>query len=126
MKNPKIDFKPFDYFQKALEALNNNINWVMMELYHYCDARQKSDYTQRLYVSIYSKCNEGQKQYFKNLFKPYKKIPSFDYLWNRYFRHNTADQSFELKASKTLFNLLINDIAVCNDLIAIAARQPNQ
>lgn len=64
MKNPKIELKPFDYFQKALGALNNNISWVM--------------------------------------------------------------QSFELKASKTLFNLLINDIAVCNDLIAAATRQSNQ
>ena len=126
MKNPKIDFKPFDYFQKALGALNNNIGWVMIELYHYCDASQNSGYAQRLYISIYKQCNEEQKQYFKNLFKSYKKIPSFDYLWNWYFRHNTANQSFELKASKTLFNLLINDIAICNDLIATATRQPNQ
>lgn len=119
MKNPKIDFKPVDYFEKALKNLGSCYK-VMSALYYYCDARQNLGYADRLYVVIYQHCSDKQKQYFKNLFKSYKKIPSFDYLWNWYFRHNTADQSFELEASKNLFNLLINDIYICNDLIAIA------
>lgn len=118
--NPVIDFKPFDYFEKTLEAFDFSTYRVMKALYYYCDAFQNLGYADRLYVAIYKQCSEEQKQYFKDLFKSYKKIPSFDYLWNWYFRHNTADQSFELKASKALFNLLINDIAICNDLIATA------
>ena len=120
MKNPKIDFKPFDYFQKTLEAFDFSTYRVIKALYYYCDARQNSGYADRLYVAIYKQATEEQKQYFKDFFKSYKKIPSFDYLWNWYFRHNTADQSFELKASSNLFNLLINDITICNDLIATA------
>lgn len=121
MKNKKIDFKAFDYFLKALESFNFNTCKVMTTLYYYCDDRQSLGYSGRLYVAIWKKCDEKQKQYFKDYFESYKKIPSFDYLWNWYFRHNTADQSFELKASKFLFNLLINDIAICNDLIASAS-----
>lgn len=120
MKNPKIDFTPIDYFGKALKAFDYYYYKVMNALYYYCDARQNSGYADRLYVAIYKQSSEEQKQYFKDYFKYYKKIPSFDYLWNWYFRHNTADQSFELKASKALFNLLINDITLCNDLIATA------
>ena len=120
MKNPKVDFKPFDCFQKTLEAFDFSIDRVMETLYYYCDARQNLGYVNRLYVAIFKKCNEKQKQYFKDYFQSYKKIPSFDYLWNWYFRHNTVDQSFELKASKNLFNLLINDITICNDLIDTA------
>lgn len=118
--NPIINFKPFDYFGKTLEAFDFSIYKVMEALYHYCDARQNLGYADILYIYIYKKCNEEQKQYFKDFFKSYKKIPSFDYLWNWYFRHNTADQSFELKASQTLFNILINNITICNDLIATA------
>lgn len=120
MANPKIDFEPFDYFQKTLEAFDFSTYRVMKALYYYCDAHQNLGYADRLYVAIYERATEEQKQYFKDFFKSYKKIPSFDYLWNWYFRHNTTNQSFELKASKTLFNLLINDIVVCNDLIATA------
>lgn len=121
MKNKKIEFKAFDYFSKALESFNFNTYKVMATLYYYCDDRQSLGYSDRLYVAIWKKCDEKQKQYFKDYFESYKKIPSFDYLWNWYFRHNTADQSFELKASKFLFNLLINDIVICNDLIASAS-----
>lgn len=122
MGNPRIDFKPFNYFSKALEAFDSNTYRVMSALYYYCDARQDFGYADRLYVTIYKKSNEEQKQYFRKFFKTYKKIPSFDYLWNWYFRHNTADQSFESKASISLFNLLINDIAICNELIATASK----
>lgn len=120
MKNSKIDFKPLDYFLKTLEAFDFSTYRVMTALYYYCDARQNLGYSNRLYVAIWQKSDNGQKQYFKSYFKSYKKIPGFDYLWNWYFRHNTADQSFELEASKAIFNLLINDIAICNDLIATA------
>ncbi len=120
MKKSRIDFKPFDYFTKALEAFDFSTYRVMTALYYYCDARQNLGYADRLYVVIYKQCSEEQKQYFKDYFKSYKKIPSFDYLWNWYIRHNTADQSFELEASKNLFNMMINDIAICDDLIATA------
>lgn len=126
MKNKKINFKPFDYFGKTLEALDCSLYRVMEALYYYCDTRQNLGYAERLYVEIYKNCSDRQQQYFRDFFKSYKKIPSFGYLWDWYFRHNTANQSFELKASQSLFNLLINDIAVCNDLIATATRQPNQ
>nr|DAH58599.1 MAG TPA: hypothetical protein [Caudoviricetes sp.] len=117
MKNPRIDFKELDYFLKALAAFDFSTDRLMSALYYYCDARQDLGYAARLYVVIWKNCSDEQKQYFKDYFKVYKKIPSFDYLWNWYFHHNTADQSFELKASKALFNLLINDITLCNDLI---------
>lgn len=117
MKNTKIDFKPVNYFKKTLKALENNVDDVMAALFYYCERRQNFGYADRLYIAIYKKCNENQKKYFKDFFKSYKKIPGFSYLWNWYFRHNTVDQSFELKASETLFNLLISDIAICNDLI---------
>mgnify|MGYP007123751522 CR=1 FL=1 len=110
----------FDYFGKALEVLGT-INKVMSALYYYCDSRQNLGFASRLYVDIYKKCTENQKQYFKDLFKAYKKIPCFDYLWNWYFRLNTAGQSFELESSKRLFNMLINDIMICNDLLDEAA-----
>ena len=122
MANPKIDFEPFDYFAKALEAFDFSTYRVMKALYYYCDAHQNLGYADRLYVAIYEQATEEQKQYFKDYFQSYKKIPSFDYLWNWYFCHNTASQTFELKASKNLFNLLINDIAICNDLIATAPK----
>ena len=91
---------------------------MMSALYYYCDARQNSGYADRLYVTIFKNCNENQRNYFVSYYNSYKKIPSFNYLWNWYFKHNTANQSFELKASKALFNLLINNLEICNNLIA--------
>lgn len=116
-KQTIIDFKKFDFFEKAYKACGS-ISKLMSALYYYCDARQNSGYANRLYITIFKNCNENQKNYFINYFKSYKKIPSFDYLWNWYFSKNTEHQNFELKASKALFNLLINDIAICNDLIS--------
>lgn len=120
MENKKIDCEHFNYFQKALEAFDFSSYTVMTTLFYYCDNRQNLGYSSRLYAAIWKQCNDEQRQYFRNYFKSYKKIPSFNYLWNWYFLHNTADQYFELKASIKLFNLLINDIVICNDLIATA------
>lgn len=120
MEYRQIDCKPVDYFSKALEAFDFSTCKVMTTLYYYCDARQDLGYSDRLYVAIWKQCDSRQKQYFKDYFKSYKRIPGFNYLWNWYFHHNTTDQSFEYNASRALFNLLINDIAVCNDLITSA------
>lgn len=116
-KQTVVDLKPFDFFEKAYKAFNSDLCKTMSALYYYCDAHQNFGYADRLYITIFKNCNKNQKNYFIDFFKSYKKIPSFDYLWNWYFRHNTISQCFELEASKALFNLLVNDIAICNYLI---------